>query len=157
MGPQEINSREIRLHFTFSAFEKTRIHFKSDVFAAVVVVDAKVPHFLRNSRHFATPPPVSTRNDVCGTSAEIPYWWRVTCQICVVLLIGWSKCSTCQKHHPDLGSNASSVWNFCARSSDFISRKKKQLWRRDATMLGVFSGYLNSLLNCILWNDNLQN
>ena len=30
--PQEINSRE-----------KTRIHFKSDVFAAVAVVDAKAP------------------------------------------------------------------------------------------------------------------
>ena len=40
-GPREINSREIRLHLTFPAiwnnatkFEKTRIHFKSDVFAA---------------------------------------------------------------------------------------------------------------------------
>ena len=49
-GPQEINSREIRLHLTFSAnwnkpdkFEKTRIHFKSDVLAAVAVVDAKDP------------------------------------------------------------------------------------------------------------------
>ena len=27
-----------------------------------------------------------------------------------------------QKHHPDLGSGASSVWNFCSRSSQFISR-----------------------------------
>ena len=40
-GPQGINSREIRVHLTFSAkwnkltkFKKTRIHFQSDVFAA---------------------------------------------------------------------------------------------------------------------------
>ena len=37
-----------------------------------------------NSRHFATPPLVSFRNDVCETSAEIPYWWRVTTEIWVV-------------------------------------------------------------------------
>ena len=24
-------------------------------------------------------------------AAEIPYWWRDTTQICVVLLIGWNK------------------------------------------------------------------
>ena len=29
--------------------------------------------------------------------------------------------STNQKHYPDLGSHTSSVWNFCARSSDVIS------------------------------------
>ena len=29
--------------------------------------------------------------DVWETSAEIPYWWRVTTQIWVELLIGWSK------------------------------------------------------------------
>ena len=48
-GCQE-NSREIRLHLPFSAnwnnatkIEKTAIHFKTDVFAAVTVVDAKAP------------------------------------------------------------------------------------------------------------------
>ena len=47
-GPQEINSREIRVHLPFSAnwknatkIEETEIRFKSDVFAAVAVVDAK--------------------------------------------------------------------------------------------------------------------
>ena len=42
--PQEINSREMRLHLTFSANwnkrEKIRIDFKSDVFDAVAVVVA---------------------------------------------------------------------------------------------------------------------
>ena len=48
-GPQENNSREIRLHLPFLAIginatkieKKTGIHFKNDVFAAVAVVDAK--------------------------------------------------------------------------------------------------------------------
>ena len=51
--PQEINSREIVLHLTFSAnwnkrdkLWKTRIQVNSDVFAAVAVavVDAKAPY-----------------------------------------------------------------------------------------------------------------
>ena len=41
-----------------------------------------------NSRHLATVPLVSPPNDVWETRAEIPYWWRVTTQIWVVLLIG---------------------------------------------------------------------
>ena len=31
--------------------------------------------------------------------------------------------TTSQKHYPDLGSDASSVWNFCARFSDIIWRE----------------------------------
>ena len=34
---------------------------------------------------------VFSRDDVWRTTAEIPYWWCVTIQIWVVLLIGWSK------------------------------------------------------------------
>ena len=75
-----------------------------------------------HSRHLATPPLVSLRNDVRETSAEIPYWWRVTTQIWLVLLIGWNKyfprSTTNQKHYPDLGSDASPAWNFYARFSD---------------------------------------
>ena len=41
-----------------------------------------------NSRHLATLPLVSPPDDVWETSAEIPYWWRVTTQIWVVLLTG---------------------------------------------------------------------
>ena len=42
------------------------------------------------------------------------------------------------RHYPDLGSDASSVWNFCTRFSDFISWGN-QWWRRE--MSAVFSGY----------------
>ena len=36
-------------------------------------------------------PTVSTWNDVWERSAKTPYWWRVTTQIWVGLLIGWGK------------------------------------------------------------------
>ena len=43
------------------------------------------------------------------------------------------KLSTNEKHYPDLGSDASSVWNFCSCSSDVISRgnKTKKWWRHE--------------------------
>ena len=91
-----------------------------------------------NSGHFATPPLVSQRKDFWETSAEIPYWWRVTSHIWVVLLIGWKSASFNQKHYPDLRSERSSVWNFCVRSSDVISRENH---RRRGKMSAVFSGY----------------
>ena len=71
------------------------------------------------SRRYRWFPP---RNDVWETRAEIPYWWRVTTQIRVVLLIGWSKFSTNQKHCSDWVTKAPSVSNFCARFSEVISR-----------------------------------
>ena len=43
-GRQEINSKEIRVGINATKFEKTRIHFKSDFFAAVAVVDANAPY-----------------------------------------------------------------------------------------------------------------
>ena len=46
--------------------------------------------------------------------------------------------STNQKHCADLGSNTSSVWNFCARSSIVISRGNLW-WRREIS--AVFSSY----------------
>ena len=49
---------------------------------------------------------------------NIPYWWRVTTQTWVVFLISWRKFH--KRYYPDLGSDASSVWNFWARFSDVI-------------------------------------
>ena len=45
-----------------------------------------------NSWHLATLPLVSPPNDVWETSAEISYWWHITTQIWVVLLIGCDAC-----------------------------------------------------------------
>ena len=84
-----------------------------------------ITHLLRCSqrKQVATSPLVSPQNDVCGTTAEIPYWWSVTTHIWVVLLIGCAAREICnQKHYPDLVSDVSSEWNFCARSSDVISQ-----------------------------------
>ena len=58
----------------------------------------------KNNRHLATLPLVSRPNDVWETSAKIPYWWRVTTQIWVVLVVV-VLCgkfdSTNQKYYPD--------------------------------------------------------
>ena len=48
-----------------------------------------------NRWHFAMPPTISPRNDVWETSAEIRYWWRVSTQIRVLLLIGCATCEIC--------------------------------------------------------------
>ena len=47
-----------------------------------------------------------------------------------------------EEYYPDLGSDTSSVWNFCSRFSDVTSRRN-QWWRRE--MLVVFSGYAGSV------------
>ena len=44
-----------------------------------------------NSQHLVTLPLVSPPNYVWETSAEIPFWWRITTQIWLVLVIGWIK------------------------------------------------------------------
>ena len=52
---------------------------------------------------------------------EIPYWFHndVTTLIWVVPLVGWNNISLGKgqsERYPDLDSDASSVWNFCASS-----------------------------------------
>ena len=94
-----------------------------------------------NCRHFATSPLFSPWNDVCETSAKIPYWWRFTTEIWVVLLIGCSKFPTRHDQSgalPRSGYWTSSVWNVCAPSSDVISRGN-QWWRQEMSVF--FSGY----------------
>ena len=50
---------------------------------------------------------------------------------------------TNQRYYLDLGSDASSVWNFCARFSDVISMGN-QWWRCE--MSALFSGYFFLIL-----------
>ena len=78
-----------------------------------------------NSRHFEMPPLVSPRDDVWRTLKRSNSFHtddaQLTTQIWTVLLIGWSKCLTNQKHYLYLGSDTSTAWNFYLRSSDVIS------------------------------------
>ena len=77
-----------------------------------------------NSPHFATPPREMTselllllrnerRNSILMT--------RHYRQIWVVLLICWRNILANQRPYPDLGSDASSVWNFCAGLSTTVT------------------------------------
>ena len=72
---------------------------------------------LENRRHFATPPIVSPHE----ITSEKRLQKCVTTQIWVVILIGRTAKEICLSQSealPDL----SSVWNFCNRLSDVISR-----------------------------------
>ena len=69
-------------------------------------------------QHLALPPLLSPGNNVWGKTSEIPYWWRVNTQTWVVLLIGWRKFLTNQKHYPGLAIDASSAQtSFCGETS----------------------------------------
>ena len=54
--------------------------------------------------------------DIWETSAEIPYWWRLTTHIWVVLLIGWSKFHT--QH--DQSESVPRSWKWRAISIEFL-------------------------------------
>ena len=61
----------------------------------------------RNSRHFATLPLLTPRNDVSGTWEEIPYWWLVSTYIWIVLLIGCAAKDICLNQSEALPSQ---IW-----------------------------------------------
>ena len=94
----------------------------------------------QRSRRLLTPPLVFPPNDVWETSAEIPCWCRITTQTRVVLRIGWKFPLINEKHHSDLGSNTSSVWNFCVCSSHVISRRNQRWQTRTQSLFKWFLG-----------------
>ena len=86
----------------------------------------------QHSRRIATPPLVSLGNGIWGSSAKIPYWWRVTSLILILLwlVVPWGQLATTnQKRYLDLGSFASSVWNFFVCSTDVILARNQWLRR----------------------------
>ena len=83
---------------------------------------------------------MTPRNDVWETSAEIPCWCRSTTQIRIVLRIRWKVPFINEKHHSDLGSNTSSVWNFCICSLHVISRRNQRWQTRTQSLFNFFGG-----------------
>ena len=71
---------------------------------------------------------VPLRNDVWVTRAEIQYRWRFTTPIWLMLLIRINQIFS-QSEAQYLDSVAPSVWNFCSRFSDVISRENQPHWR----------------------------
>ena len=65
---------------------------------------------------------------VWAMTAEIPYWWRVTPQ-------GFFNQSEALPRSA-VGSDSSSVWNFCARSSDVSPRANQ--WTVESPNVGCF-------------------
>ena len=83
------------------------------------------------SRHYAVPPPRFLEKWRLRNKRRLfPYWWSITSLIWQVLLIGratWEICFNQSETLPRscLLSDMSSVWNFCARFSDVISRRNQ--------------------------------
>ena len=83
-----------------------------------------------NSCHFTLPPLVPLRNDIWEIRTEIPYWWHVTTQIWVVLLIGWNKFPRWHDQSEALprsesGSEKWEVFTFSVTATMFSSAKCK--------------------------------
>ena len=96
------------------------------------------------SLYFATVPLVSPRNDVWETTAEIPYWWRVTTQIWVVLLIGRAAKEICFNQSEAL--SRSRLWH--VMSKEFL---KAFLRRHFAVKLVVGSRSAGCFLRHVSW------
>ena len=102
------------------------------------------------------------RNDVWETSEEIPYWWRVTTQIWVALLIGWNL------HQPIRNTNNTQIWvvtrhqygisarvsqtSFCGQASGGVT--KYRLFSQATLALQSLYGGKTDLINL---NDKLPN
>ena len=92
-------------------------------------------------------PLVFPRNDVWGTSAEIPYWWHVTSQIWVDLLIGFLAREICYNQEEALPR--SGWWRITSMEflrsylrGHFAEKEQDEWWRRE--MSAFFSGYKTS-------------
>ena len=81
-----------------------------------------------NSQHFTMPPKVSSWNDIWETSTEIPYWWCITTQIWVVLLIlpaVWPIRST---------TKILAVTRHQYGTSAFVSQTSFRVWQREESL-----------------------
>ena len=81
---------------------------------------AAIPLPWETSPLLATLPLVSSSNDVWETSAEIRYWWRITTQIWVVLLIG---CYFASQYYLIYLYEVNKGYCFCCCSFPFISER----------------------------------
>ena len=84
---------------------------------------------------------VSPRSDVWETSADIPYWWRATTQIRVVLLIGWRKFP--KRHDQSEALPRSGWWHVISMEflRSFLRRHFAGKQVVASRNVGVFSGY----------------
>ena len=84
-------------------------------------------------------------NDIWETRAEIPYWWQVTTQIWVVLLVGWSKFSANQNTTQISVVRCHQYGISALVSQTSFNSRRNQGWRR--IMSTVLSGYA---VECLL-------
>ena len=118
----------------YSATLDHKSRFRSDFFFKYSALNLV---YITLRRQLTPPPLVSLRNDFWGTTADIPYWWRVTTQIWVRVLIGWKFYLSNPKHNTDLVVAFISM-EFL-RSFPRRHFKGNHWWRGEIS--AVFSGY----------------
>ena len=90
------------------------------------------------------------------TECRNPYWWRAITQFWLVLLIGWKFASFNQEHYPDLGSDTSSVWNVCDRSSDGLESRIHDHAKNRHCLCIANRSFSLSTLKLFMHNKKLQ-
>ena len=77
-----------------------------------------------NSWHFATPAlSGSLQNEVRGTSAEIPYWWRATTQFWVIAVVLYHEGNLLKPIRTTLNLGSNSDWlKICFNQLEALSR-----------------------------------
>ena len=83
LRPRQLSTSRVSMSWHSPPF------FNSWQFYTVILLYIRIQPYTtwENNQHFATLPLVSPRNDVWETTAEIPYWWRVTTQIWSMLFL----------------------------------------------------------------------
>ena len=103
------------------------------------------PHYLawENSWQFKMPPLVSPHNDIWELTTEIPYWWSITSQIWVVLLIGrllqlikGTALIWVMTDHPYGISRLISQTSFCRETSGGIAKCQAEYYPVDRFLSG---------------------
>ena len=94
-GPQEINSREIRLHLPFSPNcnkhdkdWKNGNSFKTTVFTAVAIVDAKAPLYQTSVPQISAPSPSSAISLIVGNQGKSVSVANLLITLCVNHMMG---------------------------------------------------------------------
>ena len=99
-----------------------------------------------NSQHFEMPPPFFLENNIWGRSTEIPFWWRITTQIWVVLGHATSllqpNCLKQSSHIARPIGSSAKVWVVTHLHFE-ISLHFGNQWCRQRS--AVFSGFVNFL------------
>ena len=124
LRPRQLSTSRVSMSWHSPPF------FNSWQFYTVILLYIRIQPYTtwENNQHFATLPLVSPRNDVWETTAEIPYWWRVTTQIWSMLFL---------------------LTDLAAREICFNQSGYRIRWRKKKTEPFIFHSFFFFFTDCI--------